>query len=128
MIEIKRSYNTPEVFMNKEKLCIVGCSFEENSNVFYEKLLKKILSNNMKNKFLLVFGIEYMNSISTRGINKIMGFFNELVEMGSEVDVAWYFEHDDMEMLKEGKIFEEIHTELKFSFLSVEDISDLTYV
>jgi len=128
MIKIKRTYNTPEVFMDKDKLCLIGCSFNEKSSVFYKDIFKKILSKNMKNKFSLIIALEYMNSISTREVNNLVGFFNELVEMGSEINVAWYFEHDDMEMLKEGKMFEEIHTELKFSFLSIEDINNLTYV
>jgi len=130
-MKIERTLNTPEVVLDSKKasLYITGCSYHESANKFYvpvaattqefiEKLPKKY-------SFSVYITLEYLNTSSVVEINKLLNILNR---SNKNVYIVWGYESDDESMIEEGKIFQEIHKKLNFSFQLVEDTAKASYL
>ena len=95
------------------KLSIEGRSIIEDPGIFYNPIIEWI--NNCKSGTISVkMKIEYMNTSSTK---LILNLFKAVKDNfnSNNVDIKWYYEEDDEEMLEIGKDFESmIHIPIDF--------------
>ena len=112
ILEIESTAITPNVFFNPDEgiLKIEGRSIPENPEEFYRKLklwLKEYFLSPQDHtdvKFLL----EYVNSGSTKFLLEIMRLFKEQVDLGTSIQIRWYFEDEDEAIEELGEHFVEM--------------------
>ncbi len=116
---------TPRIHFNPENsnFEISGFSRPENVIGFYKPILKwleeygdNVLSQNTDfNKRLLTLNMKmtYFNSASSKFLLDVMLEFMKFMSNGYEVEVNWYYEEGDDEILESG---EEISDMLGYNF------------
>ncbi len=98
-----------------------GISIPENTVDFYHGLIFSLreYSKNPQAKTTLRLGLEYFNTSTSVIILKLLNSL-ECAE-GSDVEVIWYYEKDDIEMEEVGLDFQEM-TSITFKLQPVEDL------
>ncbi len=81
-MKIKKTENTPEVFLDKEKckLTLKGKSYPENAHRFYKPLLKSIIKCKKEiseSNIIVDIKLEIINSISMRYIHDMIDFIDK---------------------------------------------------
>jgi hypothetical protein len=116
---------TPKVFFDPENSVfeISGFSRPENVIGFYKPILKwledyndKVLSQNTNfEKSILTLNLKmtYFNSASSKFLLDIMLEFMKFMSKGNKIEVNWYYEEGDDEIMESG---EEIADMLGFNF------------
>jgi hypothetical protein len=116
---------TPKVLFDPENSTfeISGFSRPENVIGFYKPILKwmedyneKVLSTNTKfEKSLLTINVKmtYFNSASSKFLLDILLEFMKFMSKGNKVEINWYYEEGDDEILESG---EEISDMLGYTF------------
>lgn len=104
---LERTKRTPQIYFNQVEgeLKISGRSLPENSNKFYHELLieidRYIIEPN--NSTLIIFDLDYINSISTKVILNLIRRFEILLKLDLEVNVIWNYQDDDDIMQEVGE-------------------------
>ena len=124
MIRGKSDANTPYVKLDMEggNLIIIGRSYPEHPELFYDPLLLEVskYKGQLKfPKFTLKIALEIMNSGSTKYIFRLV---KDLYELSTGMEIIWYYEVDDESMLEEGLIYKESFPNSKFKLIEVEDL------
>lgn len=114
---------TPEVnfdFQNGVFL-VRGISIPENTVDFYHGLIFALreYAKEPRPKSILKLGLEYFNTSTSVIILKLLNSL-EAAE-GSDIEVIWYYEKDDIEMEEVGMDFKEM-TSVSFNLHPVEDL------
>ena len=116
---------TPQVFFDPENSVfeISGFSRPENVIGFYKPILKwledyndKVLSQNTNfEKSILTLNLKmtYFNSASSKFLLDIMLEFMKFMSKGNKIEVNWYYEEGDDEIMESG---EEIADMLGYNF------------
>jgi len=116
---------TPKVFFDPENSIfeISGFSRPENVIGFYKPILKwleeyndKVLSQNTNfEKSILTLNLKmtYFNSASSKFLLDIMLEFMKFMSKGNKIEVNWYYEEGDDEIMESG---EEIADMLGYNF------------
>jgi hypothetical protein len=116
---------TPKVFFDPENSVfeISGFSRPENVIGFYKPILKwledyndKVLSQNTNfEKSILTLNLKmtYFNSASSKFLLDIMLEFMKFMSKGNKIEVNWYYEEGDDEIMESG---EEIADMLGYNF------------
>lgn len=116
---------TPKVFFDPENSVfeISGFSRPENVIGFYKPILKwleeyndQVLSQNINfSKSLLTLNLKmtYFNSASSKFLLDILLEFMKFMSKGNKIEVNWYYEDGDDEILESG---EEIADMLGYNF------------
>lgn len=116
---------TPKVFFDPENSAfeISGFSRPENVIGFYKPILKwleeyndNVLSQNINfSKSLLTLNLKmtYFNSASSKFLLDILLEFMKFMSKGNKIEVNWYYEEGDDEILESG---EEIADMLGYTF------------
>lgn len=116
---------TPKVFFDPENSVfeISGFSRPENVIGFYKPILKwleeyndQVLSQNINfSKSLLTLNLKmtYFNSASSKFLLDILLEFMKFMSKGNKIEVNWYYEEGDDEILESG---EEIADMLGYTF------------
>jgi len=118
-LTIKKSAEFPGVNFNAEKgqLKIAGKSYMEDSAGFYNPILAWLneykLSPNKNTLF--EFGLEYMNTSSSKFVLDIFQILNEIQTNTGGVKVTWIYFEEDEDMEEAGKQFEEMFS-IPFTF------------
>jgi hypothetical protein len=106
----------PEIQFDAQKgeLNISGKSFHENTDEFYEPLYKwvKEYVNDTYQPTTLNFKMNYFNTTSSKAILQLLRYFEDYK---AEVQVNWFYQEDDDDMLEDGENFD-VDTRLKFEF------------
>jgi len=114
---------TPEVNFdfNSGVFLVRGISIPENTVDFYHGLIFALreYAKNPQPKSTLKLGLEYFNTSTSVIILKLLNSL-EAAE-GSEVEVIWFYEQDDIEMEEVGMDFKEM-TSIGFKLHPVEDL------
>ncbi|MFO8235233.1 MAG: DUF1987 domain-containing protein [Bacteroidales bacterium] len=127
----KATNYTPKIDLDpgKHKFEFTGVSRPEDTYEFYEPILswvedyvnnilekyeKNLLSNNT---FIIVFDFKYMNSSSSKHIFQILSNFKKLFNKRMNVNIFWYYDNLDDQILEDGEDFSEI-INIPFKFLS----------
>ena len=124
MIRGKSDSNTPYVKLDMEggNLTIIGRSYPEHPELFYDPLLLELseYKGQLKfPKFTLKIALEIMNSGSTKYIFRLV---KDLYELSTDMEILWYYEVEDESMLEEGLIYKESFPNSKFTLIEVEDL------
>ena len=96
-----------------------GRSSPENSLGFYEPI-RTSLSQDMKTDTLDIrIKMEYFNTSSSKCLYDIFKEIKYLSDQGKEVNVRWYYEQDDEDMMEAGEDYSDL---LDLPFVFVEHI------
>ncbi|MBV6647296.1 MAG: DUF1987 domain-containing protein [Cyclobacteriaceae bacterium] len=118
-ILIEPTFNTPYVSIDYSKgiLEVRGSSSPINVLAFYQPIFEAIRDFSSSAPTISAdFGMEFMNTSSTRCIFLMLKELKELATTGKEVTVNWMFEEDDHEMLEVGEDFQEL-VDVPFNFV-----------
>ncbi len=111
--------DSPRIYFDAENglLEITGRSLPENVNVFYQPVLEWVLQyvKNPQAKTKIDFKLEYLNSASSKKILELLVILKQLLAMGNELEINWYYKYGDEDMYEEGQDFE-IMTKMEFNF------------
>jgi hypothetical protein len=113
-INIEPTKFTPKVFYdaNDNSLEISGFSLPENVNKFYSPLItwlsgcKEVLPEG--EVFTVKFQLAYYNSGSLRALIDIMHKLVDLVNNDVAINILWYYDDGDIQILESGKEISEI--------------------
>ncbi len=110
-LDIKATNDTPRVLLDPDNNLfeISGRSLPEDVVSFYQPILDwlddYILNPLPKTEF--VFKYIYFNTATSKLVQDILIKLEQLQESGREVQVTWYYEQDDEDMLDLGMEFKE---------------------
>ena len=111
-IEIEKTNQTPEIKLNANTgvLSFIGRSLPEDSTKFYEDVFKWIdeYSNNLAQKTLVIFELDYFNTSSAKAIFSIIVKFDKLFQSSYPIEIKWYYDDDDEDMKELGKEYTEL--------------------
>lgn len=102
-IKIEATADTPEVHFHPDgKLLLSGRSYSENPKKFYAPLLEWCKTI-VKNEILFELKLEYLNTSASKSLYELLNTVanNEFV---NKLNVNWFYESDDEEMLETGEI------------------------
>ena len=110
--ELKATPKTPEISFDPSsgKFMISGRSIPENSIEFY-KPVNEWIDNYEKSpnqKTILEIKLEYFNTSSSKCLVEIFRKFEKIHLKGADIEVQWYYEEEDEDMLESGEDFKEI--------------------
>jgi len=104
------SNNTPSILLDFENqsLTISGRSLPENAPLFYDSIfewVKEYLDTANKEKATVFeFKLEYFNTSSSKVIYELLKLLAQLPSL----EVHWYYETDDEDLLEAGEEFSEL--------------------
>lgn len=101
---------------------MTGRSIPENSIEFYEPLLDWVNEyvQNPQDQTVLSIKLEYFNTSSSKCLVEILRKLEKIHQDGHPVEVAWYYEEEDEDMLESGEDFKEI-IKVPFTMIVLED-------
>lgn len=121
-IKLEGTPKTPtvEFDFNNGSLLIKGRSIPENSIEFYKPLIDWIenYSSSAKDKTTLNVQLEYFNTSSSKCL---LDVFKKLERISNQVEINWYYEEDDEDMLEAGEDYDAI-IDIPFKMIEVEEI------
>lgn len=121
-IRIDGTPKTPTVrFISAEgKLEIKGRSIPENSIEFYKPLIDWVeeYARQPQENTTVIIQLEYFNTASSKCL---LDVFKRLEMVPKPVQVNWYYEEDDEDMLEAGEDYDAI-INLPFKMIEIEEI------
>lgn len=103
---------------NTGKCLMEGEAFLENTWEFYEKLLNWLRSYIATQQPLVFdFKMSYFNTSSSKGILEMLLLLKEYEEQGGDIQVNWYYQEKDVDILEEAQDFIE-DTQLKMNLVA----------
>jgi len=111
---------TVEFKFESGSLLIKGRSIPENSIEFYKPLIDWIESYTptAKENTVLNVQLEYFNTSSSKCL---LDVFKKLERISNSVEIQWYYEEDDEDMLEAGEDYDAI-INIPFKMIEVEEI------
>jgi len=111
---------TVEFKFDSGELLIKGRSIPENSIEFYKPLIDWIesYSPDAKDRTILNVQLEYFNTSSSKCL---LDVFKKLERISNSVEIQWYYEEDDEDMLEAGEDYDAI-IDIPFKMIEVEEI------
>lgn len=123
-IEIEGSPKTPEINFNAETgvIEIKGRSIPENSIEFYKPMIDWLeeYASAPKSKTIVNIQLEYFNTSSSKCILDVFKKLEVISKNGNEVQVNWYYEEDDEDMLEAGEDYQSI-IRIPFKMIEIEE-------
>ena len=111
-ISIEGTAKTPTVKFNSEEgvIEIKGRSIPENSVEFYKPLVDWLedYKSGPLPKTLVNIQLEYFNTSSSKCILDVFKKLEAIHKGKNEVEINWYYEEDDEDMLEAGEDYESI--------------------
>jgi len=124
---------SPRVKFAPDEHCleINGISRPEDVIGFYEPLIQRISQYlEMLDKLdaeerkdiiiTLVFDLEYINSASSKYLLQVISQFKKLIDKGMNVEIYWYYEDPDDQILEDGEDLSEV-LKVPFRFLTRDE-------
>lgn len=123
-IEIEGSPKTPEINFNSDSgiIEIKGRSIPENSIEFYKPMIDWLeeYAASPKSKTTVNIQLEYFNTSSSKCILDVFKKLEVISKNGNEVEVNWYYEEDDEDMLEAGEDYQSI-IRIPFKMIEIEE-------
>jgi hypothetical protein len=123
-INLEGTNKTPKIIFNEEDglLELKGRSIPENSIEFYKPLVDALddYSKNPKNITRVNIHLEYFNTSSSKCILDIFKKLEAIKNTGNEVNINWYYEEDDEDMLEAGEDYQAI-IKVPFKMIEVQE-------
>ncbi|HON17567.1 MAG TPA: DUF1987 domain-containing protein [Salinivirgaceae bacterium] len=121
---INAKEDTPKIVLDTDldEFIISGRSLPEDAHDFYKPLFEWLLEYVKKPKPVTTFRfeLEYYNTSSSKQLSKL---FLILKEFPAKVRILWYYHHDDIDMLENGKRYAKL-TGLDFTMISIPAVED----
>lgn len=116
-LHIAASVKTPEISFNasEQLLVLSGRSIPENAVEFYRPVLEWAEGISSNFKLTVQVQLEYFNTSSSKCL---LDLFKRL-EASEELEVLWYFDADDEDMLEAGEDYDHI-VGVPFKFVEVD--------
>ena len=117
---IEKSTNTPLVELNGNGyMCIKGVSIPENGLFFFLPIFKWIEEYGLQpsSKTTLDIALDGYNTVSSKCILDVLKGLEKIKNQGFEVNVNWYYDRDDHDMLDAGQDFKNL---IKVNFALIE--------
>jgi len=116
-LHIDATAKTPEILFDAEanRLMLSGRSIPENAVDFYRPLLDWARSVTADTGMVVQVQLEYFNTSSSKCL---LDLFKRL-EVSNSLEVLWYFDSDDEDMLEAGEDYDHI-VGLPFKFVEVD--------
>ena len=123
-ITIEGTSKTPSVKFDSDKgiFEIKGRSIPENSVEFYKPLVDwlDIYKESPLKKTVVNICLEYFNTSSSKCILDVFKKLEAIHKAKNEVEVNWYYEEDDEDMLEAGEDYESI-IRIPFKMIEIVD-------
>lgn len=119
---IPSTKRTPEInFSTDGRLMISGRSIPEDPTQFYDKLFEWVFHycQQPSDNTTLDISLEYFNSGSSKAILEILRALVDSAAKGRQINVNWYYEEGDDDILERGEYYESI-LGIKFNFIETE--------
>jgi hypothetical protein len=114
-IDIPATDESPKVIFDTDRgiLEIVGKSLPEDTKGFYDPIINVVQKyvNKPKPHTVINLNLNYLNSSSTKKILELVTHFETIEKRGFSVELNWFYEENDDDMLEEGQEFNRL-TEL----------------
>lgn len=128
-MEIKEKLTTPYVKLDKENctLTFMGRSYPEHPALFYDPIIEKVegYKESLSNSTIKVnIALEIMNSVS---IKYLFHLIKDLYKSAMKIEIKWYYEKDDENMLEEGNYLESLLPKSKFKLIGVDDLRKICF-
>jgi hypothetical protein len=119
-IILEPTNNTPAIdFSINGIMKIKGRSLTDSEKNFYTPLIEWARHVNSK-VIKLDIDLEYINSSSAKNILELLKVLNDNNEI-NVLNINWYFEHNDHDILESGKIFAELLKKANFHYIEYSD-------
>jgi hypothetical protein len=119
-LKINATRQTPDISLNADNglLKFTGKSRPEDALIFYQPILDWIKQyvNNPQPKTTVVFNLEYFNSSTTKIFKTFLEKFQQIIDLGKELNCEWHYQEEDEDMLEVGEELSSIYN-LPFSFI-----------
>ncbi|MEY5042637.1 MAG: hypothetical protein RLZZ414_2201 [Bacteroidota bacterium] len=123
-INLEGTNKTPKITFNEEDgvLELKGRSIPENSIEFYKPLVDALdaYSKNPKSLTRVNIHLEYFNTSSSKCILDIFKKLEAIKNAGNDVNINWYYEEDDEDMLEAGEDYQAI-IKVPFKMIEVQE-------
>ncbi len=117
---------TPEILLNPEGFIkIKGRAIDESRIIDPEEILNWIDAYllNPAEVTQVTIALEFLNSFNTIILTSALKKISELIKLGMELSIIWYYEEDDIDIFERGEyISTTINTPIKF--IKTDSISD----
>ena len=90
-------------------LLLEGASYPENASEFYQPILDwiKQYTTEVKKELELNLKLNYLNTSSTKCMLDIIDLLEEFFNEGGIINIKWYYEENDEDILETGIEFSE---------------------
>ncbi|NOQ27906.1 MAG: DUF1987 domain-containing protein [Bacteroidales bacterium] len=120
-LKIQKTPSTPEIDFDKSgQFSIKGRSLPEDPKKFYEPIFSWA-ENFSSKKVHLDIKLEYVNTSSSKRIIQLLKIIDSNRRI-KKIDMRWYYEIDDLEMLEFGEMIQRNFKRIKTQYLEYEDI------
>ena len=124
-LEIQATVKTPKIKVDSSSgyIMLAGISIPEDPHEFYAPLNEEIDSyiQQPAEKTKLEFMLEYFNTSSTLIIRNIIRRLGTLAS-SKDLEVVWYYEESDEDMLEAGGEFKQLFPEIKFDLIPLDEL------
>lgn len=123
-IAIEGSPKTPEINFDYESgiVEIKGRSIPENSIEFYKPMIDWLeeYAKTPQSKTTVNIQLEYFNTSSSKCILDVFKKLEVIAKDGKDVEVNWFYEEDDEDMLEAGEDYQSI-IKIPFKMIEIEE-------
>ena len=109
-LKIAGSKIMPSITFQNGTLSIVGRCVPQNSNEFFEPVMKALndYAHSPAECTVIIIRLEYLNSDSNRAIMNLLIAAEKLHQKGKKVEIHWYYANNDESMIDQGNIFKSL--------------------
>lgn len=126
-IHILPTRASPEVILSPTGFIkIKGRALSVNSNEFPEQILNAVddYISDPPDTTEVIIGFEYLNSFSAKLLVSILRKLSQGIPHPKKLNIRWYYEEDDEDMLDTGKYISELY-KIPVEFIMTNDITGL---
>ncbi len=122
-LNIKQTEQTPEIrFQSSGSMIIKGKSLPEDPIKFFKPLFQWV-ENVESEKIKFDIKLEYVNTSSSKNILELIKIIDKNQKI-RQLDLNWYYEVDDMDMLEFGEMVARSIKRAKTNYIECEEIDD----
>ncbi|MEQ8240211.1 MAG: DUF1987 domain-containing protein [Cyclobacteriaceae bacterium] len=126
---LKAERTTPQVSIDDQlnEMRFSGrCSPEMVVNFFkpIEEAIDRYFEQG-KDSLTAHFSLEYINTSSTKGLINLMRRMDKIVAKGKKIEIYWYYEEDDEDMMETGEDFSDLLMNIEIHIHEFQEGDDI---
>ena len=120
---IQKTAFTPEInFKISGQMTMKGSSLPENPQEFFVPLFNWVNELNVE-QVQIDLKLEYVNTSSSKRVIELIKAIDNNNQV-KKVNLSWYYEEDDLDMLEYGEMIERSLKRTKTNFVECDDLDD----